>query len=74
MVKTQNWKITDFYSFRSDREKRDDFIQHLYCWIQLDKMLDIACGKSGHSSALLKGKFSSGREGALASKFNYDFK
>ena len=23
---------------------------------------------------LLKGKFSSGREGALASKFNYDFK
>ena len=22
----------------------------------------------------LKGKFSSGREGALASKFNYDFK
>ena len=24
--------------------------------------------------SLLKGKFSSGREGALASKFNYDFK
>ena len=23
---------------------------------------------------MLKGKFSSGREGALASKFNYDFK
>ena len=23
---------------------------------------------------ILKGKFSSGREGALASKFNYDFK
>ena len=32
-----------------------NFIQHLYCWIQLDKILDIhvACGKSGHSSALL---------------------
>ena len=29
------------------------WIQHLYCWIQLDKMLDIARGKSGHSSALL---------------------
>ena len=29
------------------------FIQHLNCWIQLDKMLDTACGKSGNSSALL---------------------
>ena len=29
------------------------WIQHYKCWIQLDKMLDIACGKSGHSSALL---------------------
>ena len=26
------------------------------------------------NSVCLKGKFSSGREGALASKFNYDFK
>ena len=27
-----------------------------------------------YNSLYLKGKFSSGREGALASKFNYDFK
>ena len=27
-----------------------------------------------HLQLSLKGKFSSGREGALASKFNYDFK
>ena len=27
-----------------------------------------------HVFSALKGKFSSGREGALASKFNYDFK
>ena len=31
----------------------ENFIQHLYCWIQLEKMLDITCGKSGYSSALL---------------------
>ena len=30
-----------------------NWIQHLYCRIQLDKSLDIARGKSGHSSALL---------------------
>ena len=28
----------------------------------------------GNNIRMLKGKFSSGREGALASKFNYDFK
>ena len=31
-------------------------------------------GPNHFQEGVLKGKFSSGREGALASKFNYDFK
>ena len=52
--------------------------------LTLESMGDNKYGKSGHlhiyiyeyltSLKHLKGKFSSGREGALASKFNYDFK
>ena len=36
--------------------------------------LDLCPKKTQFDSSFLKGKFSSGREGALASKFNYDFK
>ena len=37
-------------------------------------MLYILHETVGRDCLHLKGKFSSGREGALASKFNYDFK
>ena len=49
-----------------------EFIPHLDTF--LFEMQNVTAACSTILFNYLKGKFSSGREGALASKFNYDFK
>ena len=66
-----------FHIFFSKWILRRHFCVHNACkTVNFTKAIkkNIITGERGGRHLSLKGKFSSGREGALASKFNYDFK